>query len=124
MNFRNFLNAVKNNNVKSVNKFLSDKSFNPAQLNSIAIESAIQSNSFDTFTLLINDERLNPSSMDNNPLFYSIQSKNKDFFRVLIKNKKVIDKLQYKWIEVTFSSLKDKDSMKETLIDILNIKKF
>lgn len=126
MNFRVFLNAVNNNNTREVKKLLSDKSFSPAKLNSFAIESSIHSNSFETFLILINDERFDPSSMDNNPLFYSIQSQNKEFFKVLIKNKKVINKLKLEWIESCFSFIKDKDkdNMKETLLNILNIKQF
>tara|TARA_Y100001960_G_scaffold304192_1_gene357081 strand:+ start:10474 stop:10848 length:375 start_codon:yes stop_codon:yes gene_type:complete len=124
MNFRNFLNAVKQNDIKEVKKYLSNKDFNPAQLDSIAIESAIQHDSFDTFILLINDKRLDPSAMDNNSLFCAIQSESINFFKELIKINKVIKKLNIEWIENTFCAFENKNKMKETLIDILNIKNF
>ena len=124
MNFRNFLNAVKQNNTKEVKKYLNDKNFNPSQLNSIAIESAIESDSFDTFMLLIDDKRLNPSERDNNSLFFAIKSDNPKYFQILIKNKNIIDNLTIEWVENNFSYFDNKNDIKNKLLDILNIKNF
>jgi hypothetical protein len=98
MEFRNFINSIKNNNIKEVKSFLNNKDFNLTNLDNLAIESSINVKSKESFEILINDSRFNLSAKDNNALFISLFIDDDFFFQSLIKNKSIIDNLTTQWI--------------------------
>lgn len=124
MYFRNFLNSIKNNNIREVKSFLKKTDFDPTQFDNLAIESAINSNADNVFDILIKDKRFNLSAKDNNALFYSIQNNDVFYFNLLISNKSVINHLSTKWIEENSSIFKNKKELKEKLKKIINIENF
>ena len=91
---KEFINAVKTNNLSLVRLLLKDKIFKPYRFRSKAIQHAAFNGFIPMIKLLLSDKCLNPSLNDNYAIIVAYKKDHNEIVELLWQNKRVKDTLK------------------------------
>lgn len=87
MNEKNeFLKAIRKGDIRTVNRFLLDKKFDPG---ATAIKTAIETGNLDIVKRLLNSKKVNPTINNNSIFIQAVRDRNDELVEILLKDGRV-----------------------------------
>ena len=87
--FEDLFQAVKNNNIQEVQKFIDDKEFNIADKDNQIFIIACFNGNIDIIKMLLADERINPNARNNNAVLVACNANNVEVLEVILADPRI-----------------------------------